>query len=156
MCGILTEQAILRKSKAPRKSPEKWTFLSLAFYNAPSLHTVNFRTFLKTPFSQTLHFMGKLAIFQGKGKAISSKGKLSLRGKIFPLRDNSPNFPSKGKFCLKRCYGIEKPRKSKRALKIQEKKDSPECPFRYTFWGAFLSLTTHTPLIKGVGVHPLN
>ena len=24
-----------------RKSPEKWTFLSLAFYNAPSLHTVN-------------------------------------------------------------------------------------------------------------------
>ena len=32
---------ILRKSKAPRKSPEKWTFLSLAFYNAPSLHTVN-------------------------------------------------------------------------------------------------------------------
>ena len=31
---------MLRKSKAPRKSPEKWTFLSLAFYNAPSLHTV--------------------------------------------------------------------------------------------------------------------
>ena len=25
---------------SPRKSPEKWTFLSLAFYNAPSLHTV--------------------------------------------------------------------------------------------------------------------
>ena len=24
----------------PRKSPEKWIFLSLAFYNAPSLHTV--------------------------------------------------------------------------------------------------------------------
>ena len=33
------EQAILRKSKTPRKSPEKWTFLSLAFYNAPSLDT---------------------------------------------------------------------------------------------------------------------
>ena len=30
-CGILREQAILRKSKAPRKSPEKSTFLSLAF-----------------------------------------------------------------------------------------------------------------------------
>ena len=30
------------KSKTPRKSPEKWTFLSLAFYNAPSLHTVKF------------------------------------------------------------------------------------------------------------------
>ena len=36
------EQALLRKSKAPRKLPEKWTFLSLAFYNAPSLHTVGF------------------------------------------------------------------------------------------------------------------
>ena len=33
-CGILREQALLRKSKTPRKSPEKWTFLSLAFYNA--------------------------------------------------------------------------------------------------------------------------
>ena len=30
-CGILTEQALLRKSKTPRKLPEKWTFLSLAF-----------------------------------------------------------------------------------------------------------------------------
>ena len=40
-CGIPGEQAILRKSKAPRKSPEKWTFLSLAFFNAPSLRTVN-------------------------------------------------------------------------------------------------------------------
>ena len=36
------EQVILRKSKAPRKSPEKWTFLSLPFYNARSLHTVDF------------------------------------------------------------------------------------------------------------------
>ena len=35
------EQAILRKSKVPRKSPDKWTFLSLAFYNAPSLDTVD-------------------------------------------------------------------------------------------------------------------
>ena len=42
-CGIPREQAILRKSKAPRKSPEKWTFLSLAFYNAPSLPTVKQR-----------------------------------------------------------------------------------------------------------------
>ena len=40
-CGIPKEQAILRKSKAPRKLPEKWTSLSLAFYNAPSLDTVN-------------------------------------------------------------------------------------------------------------------
>ena len=40
-CGIPREQAILRKSKATRKSPEKWTFLSLAFYNAPSLTTVD-------------------------------------------------------------------------------------------------------------------
>ena len=28
------------KIKAARKSPEKWTFLSLAFYNAPSLDTI--------------------------------------------------------------------------------------------------------------------
>ena len=34
------EQALLRKSKTPRKLLEKWTLLSLAFYNAPSLHTV--------------------------------------------------------------------------------------------------------------------
>ena len=33
---FLEKQAILRKSKTPRKSPEKWTFLSLSFYNAPS------------------------------------------------------------------------------------------------------------------------
>ena len=37
-CGILREQALLRKLKPPRKSPKKWTFLSLAFYNPPSLH----------------------------------------------------------------------------------------------------------------------
>ena len=41
-CGIPREQATLRKSKTPRKPPEKWTFLSLAFYNAPSLHTVDY------------------------------------------------------------------------------------------------------------------
>ena len=28
------------KIKTPRKSPEKWTFLNLAFYYAPSLDTV--------------------------------------------------------------------------------------------------------------------
>ena len=38
--GIPREPATLRKAKTPRESPEKWTFLSLAFYNAPSLHTV--------------------------------------------------------------------------------------------------------------------
>ena len=31
-----------KKSKAPRKSPEKWTFLSLGFYNAPSLHIADY------------------------------------------------------------------------------------------------------------------
>ena len=30
-----------QKIRTPRKMPEKWTFLSLAFYNAPSLHIVN-------------------------------------------------------------------------------------------------------------------
>ena len=39
--NFLEKQAILRKSQTPRKSPEKGTFLSLAFYNAPSLHTVD-------------------------------------------------------------------------------------------------------------------
>ena len=39
-CGIPREEAILRKSKTRRKSPEKWIFLSLAFYNAPSSDTV--------------------------------------------------------------------------------------------------------------------
>ena len=29
------------KIKSPRKSPDKRTFLSVAFYNAPSLHTVD-------------------------------------------------------------------------------------------------------------------
>ena len=38
--GFPREQALLRKNQGvPRKSPEKWTFLSLAFYNAPLLHT---------------------------------------------------------------------------------------------------------------------
>ena len=32
------------KQKPHRKSPEKWTFLSFAFYNAPSLHTVEKKT----------------------------------------------------------------------------------------------------------------
>ena len=43
MCGILREQVPLRKSRTPRKSPERQTFLSLAFYNAPGLHTVSLR-----------------------------------------------------------------------------------------------------------------
>ena len=38
--GIPREQALLRKSNTPGKFPEKWSFLSLLFYNAPSLHTL--------------------------------------------------------------------------------------------------------------------
>ena len=30
----------MKGPQTPRKSPEKWTFLSLAFYNAPSLDAV--------------------------------------------------------------------------------------------------------------------
>ena len=37
---LSSKNSTRRKSKTPRKSPEKGTFLSLAFYNAPSLHTV--------------------------------------------------------------------------------------------------------------------
>ena len=43
---IPSEQAPQRKSKTPRKSPEKWTFLSPVFYNAPSLHIVDSTPFL--------------------------------------------------------------------------------------------------------------
>ena len=32
--GIPREEALLRKSQILRKSPEKWTFLSLAFYDS--------------------------------------------------------------------------------------------------------------------------
>ena len=42
--GFLVEFLKNRRSwenqKTPKKSPEKWIFLGLAFYNAPSLHTV--------------------------------------------------------------------------------------------------------------------
>ena len=34
-------ESFLRKSKTARKSPEKWSVVGLAFYNAPSLHTVD-------------------------------------------------------------------------------------------------------------------
>ena len=44
-CRILREQAFLRKSITPRKSAEKWVLLSLAFYNASSLHTVDCSSF---------------------------------------------------------------------------------------------------------------
>ena len=44
--GVPREQALLRKSKTARNrqkiAREKWTFLSLAFDNAPSLHTLWF------------------------------------------------------------------------------------------------------------------
>ena len=41
--GLSREQALLRKSRTPRESPEKWTFLSLAFYNVEfSLFSGNF------------------------------------------------------------------------------------------------------------------
>ena len=37
---FLENRQSCENQKPPEKSPEKWTFLSLAFYNAPSLHTV--------------------------------------------------------------------------------------------------------------------
>ena len=44
-CGIPREQAILRKSKPPENRQKSGLFLSLAFYNAPSLDTVEKRRF---------------------------------------------------------------------------------------------------------------
>ena len=38
---FLENRRSCENQKPPRKLPEKWTFLSLAFYNAPSLDTVN-------------------------------------------------------------------------------------------------------------------
>ena len=58
-CGIPIEQAVLRKSKTPRKSPEKRIFLSLAFYNVPSLHTVN-RCSLKRRYSSRVVVIQKV------------------------------------------------------------------------------------------------
>ena len=46
--GRVCSSLILKKSKAPRKSTEMWILRSLAFYNAPSLHTVN-HTMTKEP-----------------------------------------------------------------------------------------------------------
>ena len=40
-CGVPREQAPQRKSKPPRKSPEKSMSLSLAFYNTSRLHIVD-------------------------------------------------------------------------------------------------------------------
>ena len=40
LCGSPREQALLRKSKTSRKSPEKRIFLSLAFYNAQPVCTL--------------------------------------------------------------------------------------------------------------------
>ena len=52
--GIFREQALLRKSKTPRKSPEKWTSLSLAFYNALSLQSVDFKHNFKPFFTMRI------------------------------------------------------------------------------------------------------
>ena len=68
-CGIPREQAILRKPKTPRKSPEQWTFLSLTFYNAPSLDTVNFGLTLRTLFCS--------GISRGRSENLRKKGSCS-------------------------------------------------------------------------------
>ena len=62
--GIPREWALLRKSKTPRKLPDKWTFLSLAFYNAPSLHTVNSRSELFSRRSKRA-FLENMIVFGG-------------------------------------------------------------------------------------------
>ena len=47
--------------KTPRKSPEKWIFLSLAFYNAPSLHTVNWSS-LSWLQKESMRWLGALSL----------------------------------------------------------------------------------------------
>ena len=41
-CGILREQVLLRKSNTPKIAGNVVFFLRLAFYNVPSLHSVDF------------------------------------------------------------------------------------------------------------------
>ena len=62
------------KIRTPTQSPERWTFLSLAFYNAPSIHTVD-----------RMHFWGFWRLWgsvggqgDGKGRHISSLPLLQL------------------------------------------------------------------------------
>ena len=52
---------LLKKTKTPRKSPEKRTFLSLAFYNAPSLHT-NYHSRVRSRVSGRQQSRGKNSI----------------------------------------------------------------------------------------------
>ena len=58
---------------------------------------------VKTPFSQTLHFLGKQSIPRERESYF--KGKIE-NYQSFPLRENSPYFPLEGKYCPKRCLGF--------------------------------------------------
>ena len=64
--GIPREEALLRKVKTPRKSPEKWVSLSLAFYNAQLVCTLWMDFFTSSLIFTSVHpqfslcFIGKL------------------------------------------------------------------------------------------------
>ena len=78
---LVREQALLRKSKTSRKSPDKWTFLSLAFYNAPSLQTVDSPELLSLWIFRTIQrFPGSCPDFPPRKFPGLSRGQpLSLR-----------------------------------------------------------------------------
>ena len=76
--GFLVEFLESRRSwenqKPPRKSPEKWTFLSLAFYNAPSLHTVELiQMTLKMVIGSQWEWRGDCGRQDGNGNGNSSE-----------------------------------------------------------------------------------
>ena len=57
----------------------------------------------KTPFSQTLRFMGNWPIW-GKRESNFQGKTISLGGKILPPREMSPNFPLRGKILPQKMF----------------------------------------------------
>ena len=97
-----TDSPRLRKERIKHRQVPTTSFEAKKWLegNFPSRgKVVNFPSSHKNSFFSSPSFPGKSGHFEGKGK-------LSLGGKIIPQRENSPNFPLEGKFCLKRCFGL--------------------------------------------------
>ena len=83
---------------------------------------------------------GKFSL-AGESQNFPSSGKSSfsstLRGKIFPLRENPPNFPLEGKFRPKRCLG-QKNSKALAGSPRTKTRNAPKCGAN-AFWCHMLS-----------------
>ena len=75
--GVLKEQALLRKSNTPRKSPEKCTFPSLTFYNAPSLPTTRIYHSVQSTLPRS-HFSKVISVRQQTETWIGGGGRSKL------------------------------------------------------------------------------